>query len=101
MRRPSPALKTHTFALIAYILRCLLFSFTPTARFQEFFTSSSYLVDHKATTLALHLTFWSVLFATFQVFQILSSSSNLVFSNCVVVTLIYFGPVDFSLMTSW
>lgn len=39
MRRPSPALKTHIFALIAYILRCLLFSFTPTARFQEFFTS--------------------------------------------------------------
>lgn len=55
-------------------------------------------MDHKATTLALHLTFWAVLFATFQVFQILSSSSNLVFSNCVVVTLIYFGPVDFSLM---
>lgn len=83
MRRPSPVLKTHTFALIAYLLRCLLFFFTPTARLQEFFTSllspRRYLVDHRATTLALHLTFWAVLLATFQVFQTFSSSTNLFF----------------------
>lgn len=102
MRRPSPALKTHTFALIAYILRCLLFSFTPTARFQEFFTS---LLSPRRiwwTIKLLHLLSIS-LFATFQVFQILSSSSNLVFSNCVVVTLIYFGPVsnDFLVNLFW
>lgn len=70
--------------------------------FQEFFTS--FLSPRRIwwTIKLLHLLSIS-LFATFQVFQILSSSSNLVFSNCVVVTLIYFGPVsnDFLVNLFW
>lgn len=42
--------------------------------------SSSFLVDHRTTTVALHPTLCqSVLFAPFQVFPIFSSSFNLVF----------------------
>lgn len=104
MRRPSPALKTHTFALIAYILRCLLFSFTPTARLQEFFTFLLSLRRIWWTIELLHLLSISLLELFFlphsrssKHFQVL----QIFFFNCVVVTLVYSGPVDFSLMTSW